>query len=227
MMAKRRNGRPGPANAKKNKSKKIRYAEPEVAEDQDINKDLTGTRDLKRVYLALFILCISIYFFVITFASSRGLDIKSMLSLQWDVALEQWTSKVSPRLASPHLSMAFFMFQDAAFVCALAWSVSFPDYFLLWVRSSKCTVGSSIGFGKSIKSLWKSFKSSWDWTFLLYLKFPWLVSHLTLFCCIGSLRTTRLQTSSTPLRLMESKVRILPWKSPDSTVTLTCGTSSR
>ena len=134
MMAKRKNGRPGSANAKKNKSKKVRYAEAEVAEDQDINKDLRDTQDLKRVYLALFILCISICFFLIAFASSRGLNIKSMLSLQWDVALEQWTSKVSPKLASPHLSMAFFMFQDAAFVCALAWSVSILDYFLSWVR---------------------------------------------------------------------------------------------
>ena len=129
-MGKRKNGRPGSANAKKNKSKKVKHAEAEVAEDQDINKDLTDTRDLKRVYLALLLLCISIY----TFLTSRGLDIKSMLSLQWDVALEQWTSKVSPKLASPHLSMAFFMFQDAAFVCALAWSVFIPDYSLLWVR---------------------------------------------------------------------------------------------
>ena len=209
MMAKRKNGRPGSANAKKNRSK-VRYAEAELAEDQDINKDRTDTRDLKQVYLALFSLCFSIYLFLIALASSQGLDIKSMLSLQWDVALEQWTSKVSPKLASPHLSMAFFMFQDAAFVCALAWSVSIPDYFLLWVEMLKSTVGSSIGFGKSIKSLWKSCKNSWDWTFLLYLKFPWLVSHLTRSCCIGSLRTTRLQTSSTPLRLMESKVRILP-----------------
>ena len=210
MMARRKNGRPGSANATKNKSKKVRYAEAEVAEDQDINKDRTDTRVLKQVYLALFSLCISINFFLIALASSRGLDIKSMLSLQWDVALEQWTSKVSPKLASPHWSMAFFMFQDAAFVCALAWSVSGPDYVLLWLEMLKPTVGSSIGFGKSIKSLWKSSKNSWDWTFLLYLRFPWLVSHLTLSCCIGSLQTTRPQTSSTPLRLMESKVRILP-----------------
>lgn len=130
MMAKRKNGRPG-QNAKKNKSKKVKYAE---AEDQDINKDLTDTRDLRQVYLGFFFLCISIYIFLIALASSRGLDIKSMLSLQWDVALEQWTSKVSPKLASPHLSMAFFMLQDAAFVWALSWSVFIPKYSLLWVR---------------------------------------------------------------------------------------------
>ena len=53
-----------------------------------------------------------------------------MLSLQWDLALEQWASRVSPKLASPHLPVAFFLFQDAAFVCALAWSVFTTHLFL-------------------------------------------------------------------------------------------------
>lgn len=64
------------------------------------------------------------------YQSIKGVDLQSMLSLQWDAALEQWASRVSPKLASPHLPMAFFLFQDAAFVGALAWSVFIIRLFL-------------------------------------------------------------------------------------------------
>ena len=89
----------------------------------------TGTWNLKRnilrrVYPLLFTLCCLVHLIISALTSIQCLDLQPMLSLQWDAALEQWASKVSPKLTSPPVSMAFFMFQDAAFVCALAWSVS-------------------------------------------------------------------------------------------------------
>ena len=96
------------------------------AEEGHIKNQITGTSNLKgtifrRVHLVLPLLCCFLYHTLSALALIQGSDLQSMLSLQWDAALEQWASKVSPKLASPHLSMAFFMFQDAAFVCALAW----------------------------------------------------------------------------------------------------------
>lgn len=79
---------------------------------------------LRRVYPVLSTLCCLVHLILSALASIRCLDLQPMLSLQWDAALEQWASKVSPKLTSPPLSMAFSMLQDAAFVCALAWSVS-------------------------------------------------------------------------------------------------------
>lgn len=75
------------------------------------------------MYWSLIIPCslANISIFLLALVSVQVVDLQSMLSLQWDAALEQWASKVSPKLASPQLSMAFFLFQDAAFVCALAW----------------------------------------------------------------------------------------------------------
>ena len=130
MMAKRRKGRPGAVN-KKSKNAGAQDAE----EHQHIKSQITDTQDLKQnilgqVYRALPILCCSVYIYLPTLTSTQGLDLQSMLSLQWDAAQEQWASRVSPKLASPHLSMAFFVFQDAAFVCALAWSVFIIRLFL-------------------------------------------------------------------------------------------------
>lgn len=128
-MAKRRTGRPGTA---KNKAKQ---AEAELVEDEHVENQAIGTPKLRQpivcqVYWALLISCYSGYFCLLILALSQGLDVQFMLFLQWDAALEQWASMVSPRLASPHLSMAFFMFQDAAFICALAWSVIITRLFL-------------------------------------------------------------------------------------------------
>ena len=123
-MAKRRKRRPGGA-----KSPNIKQPRAELADEPKHNQDRTAdTQNLKRdilhqVYWALIIPCslANISIFLLALASVQVVELQSMLSLQWDAALEQWASKVSPKLASPQLSMAFFLFQDAAFVCALAW----------------------------------------------------------------------------------------------------------
>ena len=63
---------------------------------------------------------------------TEKVNVQSMLFLRWDATLQQWASTVSPQLASPHLSMAFFLLQDIAFVCALAW---YPFHHQdLWMR---------------------------------------------------------------------------------------------
>ena len=109
-----------------NKVKRARQAKAELAEEH--SKNQANTEDLikdlpRHVYCMLLILwsSFSVFIYLSVLASAQGVDLQSMVSLQWDVALEQWASKVSPKLASPQLSMAFFMFQDAAFVCSLAW----------------------------------------------------------------------------------------------------------
>ena len=120
----RRKGRPVTANIRAKKR------QPE-AEDGHIKTDTPNIKPatVKGIHRIPHIICYSsiiffpVYLRLSVLASIQGLDPQSMLSLQWDAALEQWASRVSPKLASPHLSMAFFMFQDAAFVGALAWSV--------------------------------------------------------------------------------------------------------
>lgn len=125
-MSKQRKGRPAAADAKRAKHAKL--SKHNVgARDGHVKNQTTSTSILKRIP----ILCCLVYLKLSALASVQGIDLQSMLSLQWDAALEQWASKVSPKLASPHLSMAFFMFQDAAFVCALAWSVLIFRLFLL------------------------------------------------------------------------------------------------
>lgn len=118
-MAKRRNRRPGGAKHKI----KSRQAKAELPEEHTENE----TKDTQNLpYLLICVLLIlwcsfSISIYLSALALAESVDLQSMVSLQWDVALEQWASKVSPKLASPQLSMAFFLFQDATFVCALAW----------------------------------------------------------------------------------------------------------
>ena len=113
----RRNRRPGAA-------KDNRRQERLVDKDQT-----TGQGDIQNIkskvpcqvsFLLLIPWC-SFFVYLFVLASALGVDLQSMVSLQWDTALEQWASKVSPKLASPQLSMTFFLFQDAAFVCAFAW----------------------------------------------------------------------------------------------------------
>lgn len=127
-MAKRRNRRPGGA-AHKNKSRQARgtQAKAEFAEEHTKN-ETTDTQNITQnlpyhlIYVLLILWCsFSISIYLSALALAEAVDLQSMVSLQWDVALEQWASKVSPKLASPQLSMAFFLFQDATFVCALAW----------------------------------------------------------------------------------------------------------
>ena len=115
--SKRRNRRPGAA---KNNRRQERLVD---------KNQTTGQGDIQNIKLKLpcqvfFLLLIpwcSFFVYLFALASALGVDLQSMLPLQWDTALEQWVSKVSPKLASPQLSMTFFLFQDAAFVCALAW----------------------------------------------------------------------------------------------------------
>lgn len=118
----RRKKRPG---APENKPNLVKDPENQTTETQHL-------RIRPQIYWALATSCnLVIHVFIFPLVSSKGLDLLSMLSLQWDVALEQWASRVSPKLASPHLPLAFFLFQDAAFVCALAWSVFTTHLFLL------------------------------------------------------------------------------------------------
>ncbi len=122
--SKRKKGRPGPANHKDKQAE---------AEDKHIKTDtpniekitVQGKSRVLPVLCCSFIVCLPVYLELSVLASILGIDLQSMLSLQWHAALlaEQWVARISPKLASPHLSMAFFMFQDAAFLCALAWSV--------------------------------------------------------------------------------------------------------
>ena len=117
--------RPSKMRIKGRPAKRAKQKAPR-AEEKYIKNQITDTSDLKGnicygVHLLLPLLCCFVYH---TLSALQGSDLQPMLSLQWDAALEQWASKVSPKLASPHLSVAFCMFQDAAFVCALAWSVS-------------------------------------------------------------------------------------------------------
>lgn len=116
------------------KRAKLRKQIIKAEEGHDKNQ-ISGTSNIKgnifrRIHLVLPLLCCFVYHNLSALALILGSDLQSMLSLQWDAALEQWASKVSPKLASPHLSVAFFMFQDAAFVCALAWSVSISRLFV-------------------------------------------------------------------------------------------------
>ena len=124
-MAKRPKGRTARARPAKQPTRKKNLAKNylPVTETAGTPNPEKNIDHIHEVYWALFFLCFSVYFYLSALASTQGLDVQSMLSLQWDGTLEQWASKISPKLASPHLSMAFFMFQDVAFVCALAWSV--------------------------------------------------------------------------------------------------------
>lgn len=117
MMAKRRKGRPGAAKNKLQEDEQIKNGSTEI-------RNLRQKNHAKLSQAQLFSLCCLAFIIHLVLVSITDLDLQSMISLQWDAALEQWASRVSPKLASPHLPMAFFLFQDAAFVCALAWSVS-------------------------------------------------------------------------------------------------------
>ena len=124
-MAHRRNRRPAAA---KHDIEHARQAKTELAKEHTKNQT-TEIQNLKQhvpcqVYLVVLLLpwcSVGIFIYLSALASALGVDLQSMLSLQWDAALKQWSSKVTPKLASPQLSMAFFLIQDAAFVCALAW----------------------------------------------------------------------------------------------------------
>ena len=139
-MAKRKKGRPGAANhkdkqveAKVAQNNHIHHIKRERESERETDTDTPNIEQntVQGKYRVLPILCCSlilglpIYLELSALASILGLDVQSMFALQWHAALlvEQWASRVSPKLASPHLPMAFFIFQDAAFLCALAWSV--------------------------------------------------------------------------------------------------------
>ena len=123
-MAKRKKGRPAPAN---HQDKQAEAEDKHIKTDTPNIKKITiqGKFGVLPIICCSFIVCLPVYLELSALASILGLDLQSMLSLQWHAALlaEQWASRVSPKLASPHLSTAFIMFQDAAFLCALAWSV--------------------------------------------------------------------------------------------------------
>ena len=128
MAKRRKKGRPG----------KAKQPEPGSAEDQHIENQKADTQSFRQeivrhIYLSIPIICSSLYLELSALASIQGLDLQSMLSLKLDAVLEQWASTVSPKLGSLQLSRAFSLFQDAAFVCALAWSVSMIRRLLLKV----------------------------------------------------------------------------------------------
>ena len=112
--SKRKNRRPGAA---KNNMRQKTLVDSNQTTGQG---DIQNTK-LRAPFILLLIPWYSFLVYLFALASALGADLQSMLSLQWDTALEQWASKVAPKLASPQLSMTFFLFQDAAFVCALAW----------------------------------------------------------------------------------------------------------
>ena len=112
--SKRRNRRPGAAkNSRRLVDKNQTTGQGDI---QNIK-----TKVPCQVFFSLLISWCLFFLYLFALALALGVDLQSMLSHQWDTALEQWASKVSPKLASPQVSMTFFFFQDAAFVCALAW----------------------------------------------------------------------------------------------------------
>ena len=115
--SKRRNRRPGAA--KKN-GRQVWLVDKIQTTGQGDTQNIKQKVPCQVSFLLLIPWCL-LFIYLYNLASILEVDLQSMLSLQWDTALEQWMTKVSPKLASPQLSMTFFLLQDAAFVCALAW----------------------------------------------------------------------------------------------------------
>lgn len=69
-----------------------------------------------------------------------------MISIEWGPQMDR-VSRVIPNFTASDLSMAVVMSQDAAFVCAFAWSVYTVEMYQ-FLEDSHCPTGSYIAAGR-------------------------------------------------------------------------------